>query len=122
MTTSNAPAGSTPPVITEASLPAQAEGLAEIGGNLRAAWRGWSLWTPSYGTHRLKIDWGVIEIDSTVVMEVCEISPSAGNTRFIGDAGLNIWGIAPGQGVVHFGVYIGWESPIPMRTDILVFN
>lgn len=98
----------------------QEQHLAAIGGNVGAVWRGWATWSPGNGTFNLQISWNVIGIDSTVVITASEID-SNGN-RFVGAAPFQVSSIAPGNGVVTFKISIGWNSPLPMRTDILVFN
>ncbi|MEU1290147.1 hypothetical protein [Kitasatospora sp. NPDC005856] len=98
----------------------QDQHLAAIGGNVAAVWRGWVTWSPGNGTFNLQIPWNVIGIDSTVVITASEID-SNGN-RFVGGAPFQVSSIAPGNGVVTFKISIGWNSPLPMRTDILVFN
>ncbi|MFE4517418.1 hypothetical protein ACFRMQ_24850 [Kitasatospora sp. NPDC056783] len=96
------------------------EHLAAIGGNLNAAWRGWVFWSPGNGTFNLQIPWNVIGTDSTVVITASEIDSN--NNRFVGAAPFQVSSIAPGNGIVTFKINIGWNSPLPMRTDILVFN
>lgn len=91
-----------------------------IGGNVGAVWRAWWTWSPGNGTHNLQIAWNVIGIDSTVVITASEIDGN-GN-RFVGGAPFQVSSIAPGNGVVTFRINIGWGSPLPMRTDVLVFN
>ncbi|MFJ7913160.1 hypothetical protein [Kitasatospora sp. NPDC096204] len=94
--------------------------LADIGGNVGAVWRGWVNWSPGNGTFNLQISWNVIGINSTVVITASEID--ANGNRFVGAAPFQVSSIAPGNGVVTFKINIGWNSPLPMRTDILVFN
>ncbi|MFH8386751.1 hypothetical protein ACH4E7_38535 [Kitasatospora sp. NPDC018058] len=109
------------PEITVASEPAGREGrLAEIGGNVGSVWRGWWTWGPGNGTWNLRIPWNVIGVDSTVVITASEID--ANGNRFVGDAAFQVSSIAPGNGVVTFKVDIAWGSPLPMRTDVVVFN
>ncbi|WP_331743629.1 hypothetical protein [Kitasatospora sp. NBC_01300] len=109
------------PRIESSSQPAERDqGLAAIGGNVGAVWRGWWTWTPGNGTFNLQIAWNVIGIDSTVVITASEID-SNGN-RFVGAAPFQVSSIAPGNGVVTFKINIGWGSALPMRTDVLVFN
>ncbi|MFD5434891.1 hypothetical protein ACFWJ4_22410 [Kitasatospora sp. NPDC127067] len=94
--------------------------LADVGGNVGAVWRGWVMWGPGNGTFNLQIPWNVIGIDSTVVITASE-TDSNGN-RFVGAAPFQVSSIAPGNGVVTFKISIGWNSPLTMRTDILVLN
>ncbi|MFJ3216512.1 hypothetical protein ACIPLC_11390 [Kitasatospora sp. NPDC086801] len=94
--------------------------LAAIGGNVGAVWRGWWTWTPGNGTFNLQIDWNVIGIDSTVVITASEIDGNG--HRFVGAAPFQVSSIAPGNGVVTFKINIGWSSPLPMRTDVVVLN
>ncbi|MFF7995041.1 hypothetical protein ACFZDG_35385 [Kitasatospora xanthocidica] len=108
------------PRIADGSQPTgQEQGLA-IGGNVGALWRGWWTWTPGNGTFNLQIPWNVIGVDSTVIVTASEIN-SAG-ARFVGAAPFQVSSIAPGNGVVTFKISIGWNSPLPMRTDVTVLN
>ncbi|MBT2409156.1 hypothetical protein J7I94_01040 [Streptomyces sp. ISL-12] len=91
-----------------------------IGGNVGAIWRAWWTWSPGNGTHNLQLPWNVIGTDSTVVVTASEIDGN-GN-RFVGAAPFQVSSIAPGNGVVTFKISIGWDSPLAMRTDVLVFN
>ncbi|MEE1738790.1 hypothetical protein [Streptomyces sp. BE147] len=96
------------------------QGLAAIGGNVGAVWRAWWTWTPGNGTFNLQLPWNVIGINSTVVITASEIDGN-GN-RFVGGAPFQVSSIAPSNGLVTFKINIGWSSPLPMRTDVLVFN
>lgn len=98
----------------------QGQGLAQIGGNVGAVWRAWWTWSPGNGTFNLQLPWSVIGVDSTVVVTASEID--ANGNRFVGSAAFQVSSIAPGNGVVTFKINIGWNSPLPMRTDVLVFN
>ncbi|MFD4393522.1 hypothetical protein [Kitasatospora sp. NPDC058397] len=109
------------PRIASSSQPADRDqGLAAIGGNVGAVWRGWWTWTPGNGTFNLQIAWNVIGIDSTVVITASEIDGNG--HRFVGAAPFQVSSIAPSNGLVTFKINIGWNSPLPMRTDVLVFN
>ncbi|WP_316525978.1 hypothetical protein [Kitasatospora brasiliensis] len=115
------PSASQVPQIAHSSQPSgHTASLADIGGNVGAVWRAWWTWSPGNGTFNLQLPWNVIGIDSTVVITASEID-SNGN-RFVGAAPFQISSIAPGNGVVTFKINIGWNSPLPMRTDVLVFN
>ncbi|KPI19721.1 hypothetical protein OK074_7797 [Actinobacteria bacterium OK074] len=106
------------PAATSTSTGADVAAAVTVG-NVSTAWRAWWTWTPSYGTWNLQLPWSVITANSTVVMTVSEID-AAGN-RFVASAPFQISSIAPANGLVTFKVNIGWTSPIPMRTDVLVF-
>ncbi|MFE6054882.1 hypothetical protein ACFQ6N_29360 [Kitasatospora sp. NPDC056446] len=109
------------PQITGGSQPAgPAQGLAAIGGNVGALWRGWWTWTPGNGTFNLQIPWDVIGTDSTVIVTASEIDGNG--HRFVGSAPFQVSSIAPANGVVTFKIAIGWNSPLPMRTDVTVLN
>ncbi|RKT08700.1 hypothetical protein BX285_7064 [Streptomyces sp. 1114.5] len=112
-------ASEVPQIASSSQSTDQHQGLA-IGGNVGAVWRGWWTWTPGNGTFNLQIPWNVIGIDSTVVITASEID--ANGNRFVGAAAFQVSSIAPGNGVVTFKINIGWGSPLPMRTDVAVFN
>lgn len=101
-----------PPTTTGASRRSAATS-APCGG-------AWWTWSPGNGTFDLQIPRNVIGPDSTVVVTACGIN--AGGARFVGAAPFRVSSIAPGSGVVTFKIDIGWSSPLPMRTDVLVFN
>ncbi|MFJ8476168.1 hypothetical protein [Kitasatospora sp. NPDC094011] len=121
MTATESSASSEIPQIVDHAQPAEhGQSLADVGGNVGAVWRAWWTWTPSHGTFNLQLNWNVIGIDSTVVITASEID-SNGN-RFVGAAAFQVSSIAPGNGIVTFKINIGWNSSLPMRTDVLVFN
>lgn len=60
----------------------------------------------------------MIGINPTVVITASGIDGD-GN-RFAGGAHFQVSSIAPGNGVVTFRIDIGWDSPLPTRTDVLV--
>ncbi|GAA0441759.1 hypothetical protein ACFQ2B_34735 [Streptomyces stramineus] len=114
-------ADSTVPQVRESGEVDTRAGAAEaIGGNVNAVWRNWWTWGPGNGTHNLQLSWSVIGVNSTVVIIASEIDGN-GN-RFVASAPIRASSIAPGNGVVNFKIHIEWNSPIPMRTDVLVFN
>ncbi|KUF19451.1 hypothetical protein [Streptomyces silvensis] len=121
MTTVNA-AKIVVPQLEEAAQEADRAGqeTQEIGGNLVAAWRFWRTWTPGNGTWDLQIPLNVINPNSTVVITAAQVDGN-GN-RFVGPAPIDVLNTAPGNGVVTFKINIGSGVPIPMRTDVLVFN
>ncbi|MEV8291282.1 hypothetical protein AB0P45_06660 [Streptomyces niveus] len=93
---------------------------AAIGGNVGAVWRAWWTWTPGNGTFNLQLPWNVIGVDSTVVVTASEIDGNG--RRIVGAAPFQVSSIAPSGGLVTFKINIGWSSPLPMRTDVVVFN
>ncbi|MET7683826.1 hypothetical protein [Streptomyces sp. NPDC005423] len=109
------------PQITNSSQTTESDqGLAAISGNVNAVWRAWWTWSPGNGTFNLQLPWNVIGTNSTVVITASEIDGN-GN-RLVGAAPFQVSSIAPGSGLVTFKISIGWSSPLPMRTDVLVFN
>jgi hypothetical protein len=121
VTTTNVSAAPETPRIADSSETAVQEGATEaIGGNVSTIWRGWWTWTPGFGTHNLQLPWSVIGRDSTVVVTASEIGSDG--FRFVGGAPFQVSSIAPGPGVVTFKINIGFDHPLPMRTDVLVFN
>ncbi|MFF9021264.1 hypothetical protein [Streptomyces eurythermus] len=120
MSTAEASASAAPRITGSSQSSDQAQGLAAIGGNVTAVWRGWWTWSPGNGTWNLQIPWNVIGVNSTVLITASEIDGN-GN-RFVGDAAFQVSSIAPANGVVTFKISIGWGSPLPMRTDVLVLN
>lgn len=116
MTTSDAP---TAPEATAGTV-AQVKAAPAIGGNVNTIWRNSWTWSPAFGTHNLQIPWNVINRESTVVVTASELD--ADGHRFVGGAPFSVSSIAPGPGVVTFKINIGIDRPLPMRTDVIVFN
>ncbi|MFE4592245.1 hypothetical protein [Streptomyces laurentii] len=110
----------TPRISTGSQASERDEKLAQIGGNVANIWRGWWTWSPGNGVWNLQIPWNVIGVNSTVVITASEIDGN-GN-RFVGAAPFQVSSIAPAAGVVTFKINIDWGSPLPMRTDVVVFN
>ncbi|MBD0716120.1 hypothetical protein [Streptomyces sp. CBMA370] len=113
-------AAAAPRIVATSQDAARTQDAAQIGGNVGAIWRAWWTWSPGNGTWDLQIPWSVIGVDSTVVITASEID--ANGHRFVGGAPFQVSSIAPAAGVVTFKINIGWGSPLPMRTDVLVFN
>ncbi|MEV4339806.1 hypothetical protein [Streptomyces sp. NPDC049590] len=120
MSTAEASASATPVITGSSQSSDQGAGLAAIGGNVTAVWRGWWTWSPGNGTWNLQVAWNVIGVDSTVVITASETDGN-GN-RFVGDAAFQVSSIAAANGVATFKINIGWGSPLPMRTGVVVFN
>ncbi|MCD9146095.1 hypothetical protein [Streptomyces albireticuli] len=120
MTTSGVDSSTVPQVANTGRVSARADAGVPIGGNVIAAWRSWWTWTPGNGTHNLQISWNVIGKNSTVFIIASEIDSHG--TRFVAAAPIRVSSVAPGNGVVNFKIHIEWNKPIPMRTDVMVFN
>ncbi|MEU3527362.1 hypothetical protein AB0E62_26410 [Streptomyces sp. NPDC038707] len=88
MSTAEASASATPVITGSSQSSDQGAGLAAIGGNVTAVWRGWWTWSPGNGTWNLQVAWNVIGVDSTVVITASEIDGN-GN-RFVGDAAFQV--------------------------------
>jgi hypothetical protein len=95
-------------------------------------WR--HFWGPQK-TNRFIANWSIIKQRSFVVITASEGSPDGeGNpNRFVGDAHFQVDSIAPFDGGVTFWVIIGetlpihatfnwWRDPLPLWTDITVFD
>lgn len=107
-----------PQVVSTAEAESQA--LAEISGNATSLWRSWWTWSPGKGTWDLDINWSVIGVNSMVIITASELD--ANGNRFVGAAPFTVSSIAPRNGAVRFKINIGWDSPLPFRTDVLVIN
>lgn len=120
MDATQSPVPVAPRVVESSQAAERDQKLAQIGGNVGAIWRGWWTWGPGNGVWNLQIPWNVIGVNSTVVITASEIDGN-GN-RFVGAASFQVSSIAPAAGVVTFKINIDWSSPLPMRTDVVVFN
>ncbi|MEV8389655.1 MULTISPECIES: hypothetical protein [unclassified Streptomyces] len=113
MSTPNAPE-------TNVEVAAQTDGLAVTGGNVADLWRGWVVWGAYNGWVNFPITWNVINPNSTVIVTASEVD--ANGVRFIGAAPVTVTGIAPGSGIVTVKINIAWNSPLRIRTDVVVLN
>lgn len=106
----------------EANVEVVAEGdrLAAIGGNVAELWRGWVNWGAFNGWVNFRINWSVINANSTVIITASETD--ANGVRFVGAAPFTVTSIAPGAGFVVVKINIGWGSPLRIRTDLVVVN
>ncbi|QEU90887.1 hypothetical protein [Streptomyces kanamyceticus] len=120
MTTVNSTNAVTPKFEKVVQEGARDAGAEAIGGNVGEVWRSAQWWSPGNGAWDLPISLSVINANSTVVITASEVDGN-GN-RFVGSAPFQVDNIAPGNGVVWFKINIGWGSPLPMRTDVTVFN
>ncbi|WP_405795915.1 hypothetical protein [Streptomyces sp. NBC_01506] len=120
MTAVEASATQAPQIVGSSQVADREKDVAAIGGNVNAVWRAWWTWSPGNGTFNLQLPWNVIGVDSTVVITASEIDGNG--RRFVGAAPFQVSSIAPSSGLVTFKINIGWNTAIPMRTDVLVFN
>lgn len=61
-----------------------------------------------------------INANSRVVASICEYGSDPRTTRFIGDARMHIYNIAPYNGGFYAWVEISWNSPLNVRIDAFV--
>jgi hypothetical protein len=82
----------------------------------------------------MNFNWGEIHANSVVLVTACEYRPDGPThqdgtaQRFCGDANIAVYDIAPhgspsdpNEGVT-FVVDIMWDNPLPICTDITVFD
>jgi len=67
----------------------------------------------------------VIDSFSTVLIAVSEFVDDNSNNpnfRFVGDANIRVENIAPITGAVVFIVSVDWFEPLPIVTDLVIFD
>lgn len=82
-------------------------------------------WGKRKGTLRYEFEWKEIRHDSFVVITASEGKPpisTAAPERFVGAAPFTVMNVAPYDGGVTFAVWIEWDAPIGLWTDITVFD
>jgi hypothetical protein len=61
-----------------------------------------------------------INANSRVFVSISEYGNDAGTTRFIGDAKMDVYNVAPFNGGFFAWVEISWNAPLNVRFDVLV--
>jgi hypothetical protein len=61
-----------------------------------------------------------INVNSRVFISICEYGHDALTTRFIGDARMAVYNIAPYNGGFRCWVEISWDRPLNVRFDVLI--
>lgn len=61
-----------------------------------------------------------INANSRVFVSISEYSSDASTTRFIGDARMNVYNVAPFNGGFYAWVEISWDNPLLVRFDVFV--
>ncbi len=92
-----------------------------IGGNVTDVSRGWVTWAnPANGWVNFRVNWNIITVNSMVVVTASETDGNG--VRFIGAAPFTVTSIAPAAGFVVVKINIAWDTPLRIRTDLLVVN
>jgi hypothetical protein len=120
MTTSQHQASPARAINHEASFHKTPELIPAIIGSLTGAALRYDAWPSLNGEVSFGFNWDLIHADSHVYISTSEVD-NAGN-RFNGSAVFTVQNIIPKEGRVEFRVFIGWDSPIRISTDILVIN
>lgn len=69
---------------------------------------------------RLRFNHPSITARSRVFVSLSEFSSDAQINRFIGDAKMDVYNVAPFNGGFHAWVEVAWSHPLPVRFDVLV--
>ena len=85
-------------------------------------------WGYHQGIKRYQLLWKEVSRKSVVLISAAEGLPPSPDvfsfvpTRFVGDAVYSVENIAPDDGSVFFVVDIRWPDPLPLWTDVTLFN
>ncbi len=112
-------AGSNLPVKMEQGKPgepAKAKDGAELSAGAFSTFYTWR----GNGTVRLNCGHPSINANSRVVASISEYNTDPRQNRFIGDAAMLIYNVAPYNGGVVIRLNVGWSSPLNVRVDVVV--
>lgn len=89
-------------------------------------------WSPRKGRHVMNFNWEAINFGSVVSVTACEYVPvssgvhivNSDQPKHVGDANVWVSGVAPhsNPGGVTFAVNVDWPDPLPIVTDITLFD
>lgn len=85
-------------------------------------------WNPRKGRQTLNFNWDAITGDSVVNVSASEYHrpqvSTESATRFVGAASVRVCNVSPhsNPGGVTFVVEVDWSDPIPIVTDITLFD
>ncbi|MES1224950.1 MAG: hypothetical protein ABUT20_56200 [Bacteroidota bacterium] len=87
------------------------------------------LWSGLRWNQPLNFNWSAITADSVVHISVSEAKRDFGMhfgnpriNRFLGDARIEVRNVSPHEGGVTFFVFVDWNDPLDITTDITVFD
>ena len=112
-------AGSNLPIKMEQGKPgepAKAKDDAELSPGAFSTfftWRG-------NGSVRLNCSHPSINANARVVASISEYNTDPRQNRFVGDASMQIYNVAPYNGGVVIRLNVSWNSPLNVRIDVLV--
>jgi hypothetical protein len=96
--------------------PAKAKEGAELSANSFSAYFTWR----GNGTVRINCAHAGINANARVVASISEYNTDPRQNRFVGDAPMLIHNVAPYNGGVVIRLYVGWNTPLNVRIDVLV--
>ena len=88
-------------------------------------------WGRLQGRVKCTVNWDVIDALSVVHITASEagstfipdLSAGGGSyDRFVGAADISIHNVSPFPGGVEFVVYVAWDTPLHVSTDVSVFD
>jgi hypothetical protein len=85
-------------------------------------------WGSHQGIKRYELRWRPVRFDSVVLISASEGPPPAPMqfamipNRFVGDAVFRVQNISPRDGSVEFVVEVVWPDPLPLWTDVTLFD
>ena len=96
-------------------------GSAEnIAGVSSSSFTTYWTWRANGVFQRVPFYHSAINANSRVFVSISEFSSDAQVNRFIGDARMNVYNVAPFNGGFFAWVEISWDNPLPVRFDVFV--
>jgi hypothetical protein len=124
MSTQNHVGSNLPQEVKE--LPRHAEGSEKpIGGGREGALGAGSFttfwtWRGNGVVKALRFNHGSVNANSRVLVSPSEFNSDAAINRFIGDARMGVYNVAPFNGGFFAWVEVSWNSPLNVRFDVLI--
>jgi hypothetical protein len=85
-------------------------------------------WGHHNGIKRYQLNWRPVKKESVVLISASEGPPPDPQAfvmipnKFVGDAVFKVENIAPDTGMVVFVIQIDWPEPLPLWTDVTLFD
>jgi hypothetical protein len=112
-------AGSNLPVKMEHGKPGEPAKVKESAELSPGSFSTFYTWRGN-GTTRLNCGHAAINANSRVVASISEYNTDPRQNRFIGDAAMLVYNVAPYNGGVVIRLSVGWNSPLNVRVDVFV--
>jgi len=92
----------------------------KVFGSGSTAFTTYWTWRGNGVAKALRFNHSGINANSRVFVSISEFSSDAQINRFIGDARMSVYNVAPFNGGFFAWVEISWNNPLPVRFDVLI--